>query len=102
MASQVRQNYPSDCEAAISRMDNMESTSSYTYVSMSRHFRRDDVALEGFAKFFKEQSDEGNENAEELREFQNKRGGRTFRQENIKKPEKDEWGPVVLMQCRPL
>ncbi|MBN3294771.1 FRIML protein, partial [Polypterus senegalus] len=91
MASQVRQNYHSDCEAAINRMVNMELTASYTYMSMSHYFRRDDVALEGFAKFFKEQSDEGNEHAQELMEYQNKRGGRIFLQD-IKKPEKDEWG----------
>uniref|UniRef100_A0A8C4THY6 Ferritin n=1 Tax=Erpetoichthys calabaricus TaxID=27687 RepID=A0A8C4THY6_ERPCA len=63
MASQVRQNYHSDCEAAISRVVNMESTASYSYMSMFHPFRRDDVALEG------------NEHAQELREYHNKRGG---------------------------
>uniref|UniRef100_A0A8C4TFK5 ferroxidase n=1 Tax=Erpetoichthys calabaricus TaxID=27687 RepID=A0A8C4TFK5_ERPCA len=64
MASQVRQNYHSDCEAAISRVVNMESTASYSYMSMFHPFRRDDV-----------QSYEGNEHAQELREYHNKRGG---------------------------
>uniref|UniRef100_A0A8C4SA42 Ferritin n=1 Tax=Erpetoichthys calabaricus TaxID=27687 RepID=A0A8C4SA42_ERPCA len=91
MASQVRQNYHSDCEAAINRMVNMELCASYTYLSMAHYFKRDDVALEGFCKFFKEQSEEEQEHANKLMEFQNKRGGRIFLQD-IKKPDKDEWG----------
>ncbi|KAG2455386.1 FRIM protein, partial [Polypterus senegalus] len=91
MASQVRQNYHSDCEAAINRMVNMELCASYTYLSMAHYFKRDDVALEGFAKFFKELSEEEKEHADKLMEFQNKRGGRIFLQD-IRKPDKDEWG----------
>uniref|UniRef100_A0A8C4X8Z8 Ferritin n=1 Tax=Erpetoichthys calabaricus TaxID=27687 RepID=A0A8C4X8Z8_ERPCA len=91
MASQIRQNYHSDCEAAINRMINMELTAYYTYLSMAHYFKRDDVALKGFAEFFKEQSEEEQEHANKLMEFQNKRGGRIFLQD-IKKPEKDEWG----------
>ncbi|XP_028669355.1 ferritin, middle subunit-like [Erpetoichthys calabaricus] len=91
MASQVRQNYHSDCEAAINRMVNMELCASYTYLSMAHYFKRDDVALEGFAKFFKELSEEEKEHANKLMEFQNKRGGRIFLQD-IRKPDKDEWG----------
>lgn len=91
MESQVRQNYHRDCEAAINRMINMELFASYTYTSMAFYFSRDDVALKGFAKFFKENSHEEREHAEKLMEFQNNRGGRIFLQD-VKKPEKDEWG----------
>ncbi|XP_028669376.1 ferritin, middle subunit-like [Erpetoichthys calabaricus] len=91
MTSQIRQNYDRDCEAAINRMINMEMFAFHTYLSMAHYFKRDDVALEGFAKFFKEQSEEEQEHANKFMEFQNKRGGRIFLQD-IKKPDKDEWG----------
>ncbi|XP_037333285.2 ferritin, middle subunit [Pungitius pungitius] len=99
MESQVRQNFHRDCEAAINRMVNMEMSASYTYTSMAFYFSRDDVALKGFAHFFKENSDEEREHAEKLMCFQNKRGGRIFLQD-VKKPERDEWGSgLEAMQC---
>ncbi|CAD6258801.1 unnamed protein product [Miscanthus lutarioriparius] len=49
---------------------------SYAYHSLFAYFDRDNVALKGFAKFFKESSDEEREHAEKLMEYQNKRGGR--------------------------
>uniref|UniRef100_A0A8B9L4N3 Ferritin n=1 Tax=Astyanax mexicanus TaxID=7994 RepID=A0A8B9L4N3_ASTMX len=79
--SQIRQNYHRDCEAAINRMVNMEFYASYTYTSMAYYFSRDDVALKGFAHFFKENSHEEREHAEKFLEFQNKRGGRVFLQD---------------------
>ncbi|XP_037111993.1 ferritin, middle subunit-like [Syngnathus acus] len=99
MESQVRQNYHQDCEAAINRMVNMELFASYTYTSMASYFSRDDVALPGFAHFFKENSDDEREHAEKLLSFQNKRGGRIFLQD-IKKPARDEWeSGLEAMQC---
>ncbi|XP_075939208.1 ferritin, spleen middle subunit-like [Anarhichas minor] len=99
MESQVRQNYHRDCEAAVNRMVNMELFASYTYTSMAFYFSRDDVALEGFAHFFKENSDEEREHAQKLLAFQNNRGGRIFLQD-LKKPERDEWGSgLEAMQC---
>ncbi|XP_067333121.1 ferritin, middle subunit-like [Channa argus] len=99
MESQVRQNYNRDCEAAINRMVNMELFASYTYTSMGFYFSRDDVALPGFAHFFKEESHEEREHAEKLLSFQNKRGGRIFLQD-IKKPDRNEWGSgLEAMQC---
>lgn len=91
MPSQIRQNYHQDCEAAVNRMINMEMYASYTYQSMAFYFSRDDVALLGFANFFKENSVEEREHAEKLMAFQNNRGGRIFLQD-VKKPERDEWG----------
>jgi len=58
---------------------------------MSFYFDRDDVALPGFAKFFCKSSNEEREHAEKLMKYQNKRGGRIVLQD-IKKPDRDEWG----------
>ncbi|CAG5131492.1 unnamed protein product [Candidula unifasciata] len=89
--SQVRQNYHLESEAGVNRQINMELYASYCYLSMSYYFDRDDVALPGFAKFFKKSSDEEREHAEKLMKYQNKRGGRIVLQD-VKKPECDEWG----------
>lgn len=89
--SQCRQNYHAESEAGVNRQINMELYASYCYQSMSFYFDRDDVALPGFASFFKKSSDEEREHAEKLMKFQNKRGGRVVLQD-IKKPDRDEWG----------
>ena len=94
MESQVRQNFHSDCEAAINRMVNLELYASYTYLSMSFYFDRDDVALQNVAKFFKDESHEEREHAEKFMKYQNKRGGRVVLQD-VKKPERDEWGNTL-------
>lgn len=57
----------------------------------SYYFERDDVALKGFAKYFRKASKEELEHAEKLMKFQNDRGGRIILQD-IKRPAKDEWG----------
>jgi len=92
--TQPRQNYHEDCEASVNRQINLELYASYVYQSMSFYFDRDDVALKGFAKFFKESSDEEREHAEKLMKLQNTRGGRIVLQD-IKKPERDEWGKGI-------
>ncbi|KAI5085330.1 ferritin heavy chain, partial [Silurus meridionalis] len=99
MISQVRQNFHQDCEAAINRQINLELYASYVYLSMSYYFDRDDQALHNFAKFFRKQSHEEREHAEKLMKLQNQRGGRIFLQD-IKKPERDEWGSgVEALEC---
>nr|KAG5706933.1 hypothetical protein BaRGS_021439 [Batillaria attramentaria] len=75
----------------VNRQINMELHASYCYQSMAFYFDRDDVALPGFAKFFREASVEEREHAEKLMKFQNQRGGRIVLQD-IKKPDRDEWG----------
>nr|AGT99284.1 ferritin [Ruditapes philippinarum] len=89
--SRPRQNFHQDSEAGINKQINMELYASYCYMSMAYYFDRDDVALKGFSKFFKESSDEEREHAEKLMKYQNKRGGRVVLQA-ITKPERDEWG----------
>ncbi|CAM9723808.1 ferritin heavy chain B-like [Lethenteron reissneri] len=91
MTSQVRQNFTQEVEAAINRQVNQELYASYVYSSMAYYFDRDDVALKNFHKFFKELSHEERDHAEKLLEYQNKRGGRVVLQD-IKKPDRDEWG----------
>ncbi|XP_044432019.1 ferritin-1, chloroplastic [Triticum aestivum] len=54
----------------------VECNASYEYHSLYAYFDRDNVALKGFSKFFKESSDEEREHAEMLMEYQNRRGGR--------------------------
>ncbi|XP_063798530.1 ferritin heavy chain B-like [Pseudophryne corroboree] len=94
MNSQLRQNYSHDNEAAINRLVNLKMYSSYTYMSMSYYFDHDDVALHHVAEFFKKLSHEEREHGEDFLKYQNKRGGRIILQD-IKKPERDEWGSTL-------
>jgi len=89
--TQPRQNYHEECEAGVNKQINLELYASYVYQSMAWYFDRDDVALPGFHKYFKKSSDEEREHAEKLMKFQNQRGGRIVLQD-VKKPERDEWG----------
>ena len=53
-----------------------ELSASYVYLSLCGHFERDDVALKGFAQFFKKNSDEERDHAQKLINYQNLRGGK--------------------------
>ncbi|CAE1174580.1 FTH1 [Acanthosepion pharaonis] len=86
-----RQNFHEECEAGINRQINLELYASYVYESMGFYFDRDDVALPGFSKFFRERSGEEREHAEKFMKYQNKRGGRIILKQ-IEKPERDDWG----------
>ncbi|KAJ4779931.1 Ferritin [Rhynchospora pubera] len=74
--SLARHKYLDECEAAINEQINVEYNVSYVYHAMFAYFDRDNVALKGLAKFFKESSDEEREHAEKLMKYQNQRGGR--------------------------
>ncbi|KAK8552844.1 hypothetical protein V6N13_121223 [Hibiscus sabdariffa] len=74
--SLARQKFTDDCEASINEQINVEYNVSYVYHAMFAYFDRDNVALKGLAKFFKESSSEEREHAEKLMEYQNKRGGK--------------------------
>ncbi|XP_022957027.1 ferritin-3, chloroplastic-like [Cucurbita moschata] len=80
----ARQKYSDACEAAINEQINVEYNVSYVYHSMFAYFDRDNVALKGLAKFFKESSEEERDHAEKLMEYQNKRGGRVTLESMIK------------------
>jgi len=97
--SQIRQNFHTESEAAINKQINIELHASYVYMSLAWYFDRDDVALPGFHKFFKKQSDEEHEHAEILMKYQNQRGGSIIFQ-NVEKPERDSWGtPLEAMSA---
>ena len=87
----IRQNFHEESEAAINKQINMELYASYVYQSMYIWFDRSDVALPGFAKFFKHNSDEEREHAEKFMKFQNKRGGSVVLKD-IQRPDNDSWG----------
>ncbi|XP_057476495.1 ferritin-3, chloroplastic-like [Actinidia eriantha] len=72
----ARQKYSHDCEGAINEQINVEYNVSYVYHALYAYFDRDNVALKGLAKFFKESSEEERDHAEKLMEYQNKRGGK--------------------------
>eukprot|EP00257_Ricinus_communis_P025985 XP_025013399.1 ferritin-3, chloroplastic [Ricinus communis] len=74
--SLARQKYCDECEAALNEQINVEYNVSYVYHAMFAYFDRDNVALKGLAKFFKESSLEEREHAEKFMEYQNKRGGK--------------------------
>ncbi|CAL9220092.1 unnamed protein product, partial [Arabidopsis halleri] len=74
--SLAHQRYAHACEAAVNEQINVEYNVSYVYHAMYAYFNRDDIALKGLAKYFKESSDKEREHAEKFMEYQNKRGGR--------------------------
>merc|ERR1712126_543820 len=92
--SKVKQNFHSDSEALINKQINMELYASYVYLSLSAYFARDDIALVGFSKRFKDASDEEREHAMKLMDYQTMRGGRVVFRE-IAKPSIDEWGTAL-------
>ncbi|KAM0061291.1 putative ferroxidase [Helianthus debilis subsp. tardiflorus] len=74
--SLARQRYFDESEAAINEQINVEYNVSYVYHALYAYFDRDNIALKGLAKFFKESSEEEREHAEKLMQYQNMRGGR--------------------------
>ncbi|KAL4281185.1 hypothetical protein GQ457_03G027220 [Hibiscus cannabinus] len=74
--SLARQKFTDDSEASINEQINVEYNVSYVYHAMFAYFDRDNVALKGLAKFFKESSLEEREHAEKFMEYQNTRGGK--------------------------
>ncbi|XP_040603877.1 ferritin light chain 1-like [Mesocricetus auratus] len=91
MASQIRQNYSTEVEAAMNCLVNLHLRASYTYLSLGYYFDRDDVALDGVGYFFRELAEEKREDAECLLKFQNDHGGCALFQD-VQKPSQDEWG----------
>merc|ERR1712121_129993 len=92
--SRGKQNFHSDNEALINKQINMELYASYVYLSMSAYFARDDIALMGFSKRFRDASAEEAAHAHKLVDYQIMRGGRVVFRE-IAKPSMDEWGTAL-------
>merc|ERR1712241_839271 len=92
--SKIRTNFHANSEALINKQINTELNASYVYMSMAAYIDRDDVALAGFAKRFRENSEEEREHAQKLIDYQNRRGGRVVFQ-NIMKPPKEDWNTAL-------
>ena len=88
--SAIRQNFHEESEAAINKQINMELHASYVYLALAYQFNRHDVALKGFHKFFKDNSDEEREHAQKFMRYMNKRGG-TIKLEPIQPPGKFDY-----------
>jgi len=96
--SPVRQNFHQETEDGLNKQINMELLASYTYLAMAFHFERSDVALPGFHRFFKKQSEDERHHAMMLMEYLNKRGGNIVLAD-IAKPSKRSWdSPLEAMQ----
>jgi len=92
--SLVRQNYDYETEDYVNKQINLELRASYEYSSMVAYFERSDVALFGFAKRFKKASNDADEYAKKLIQYQNLRGGRV-KFGDIKKPSRSNWGSAL-------
>ena len=98
-SSKIRMNYHQEAEALVNKQINMEFYVSQVYLSMAAFFKRDDQALHGFAKYFKEQSEEEREHGIKFMDYQTERGGRVVFQD-IAKPTSMEWGsPLQAMEA---
>ncbi|MGH0144639.1 UNVERIFIED_CONTAM: hypothetical protein FKN15_003720 [Acipenser sinensis] len=83
--SRVKQNFHQDSEAGLNLLINTKLRASYTFLSLSFFFDRDDVALSNLARFFLERSflersHAEQEQAERLLGYQLQRGGRVLLQ----------------------
>lgn len=72
----ARQRFSQASEAGINEQINVEYNNSYIYHSLAAYFDRDNVALPGLAKFFRQSALEEREHAETFMRYQNTRGGR--------------------------
>merc|ERR1711942_441354 len=95
--SQIRQNYHEECEALVNKQANMKLYHGYVYMSMATYFTRDDLALAGFANFFKKAYEKQGLHAAAFMKYQTVRGGKVVLQD-IPKPKTLEWGtPLEVM-----
>ncbi|CEL93591.1 unnamed protein product [Vitrella brassicaformis CCMP3155] len=70
-----RQNYHEKVEEALNAHLRMEFQAFYTYRAIAAYFGRSDIALPGFYQFFKGQSEEELEHAQQFIDYMNTRGG---------------------------
>ncbi|KAF4523198.1 hypothetical protein B566_EDAN002457 [Ephemera danica] len=97
--SACRQNFHEESEKALNKQINLELYASHVYLTIAANFDRDDVALKGFHKWFKKQSDEEREHAEKLIKYQNKRGGRLLMETIEGPPPRSNWdSPLLALQ----
>ena len=98
-SSKIRMNYHQEAEALVNKQINMEFYVSQVYLSMAAFFKQDDQALHGFAKYFKEQSEEERGHGIKFMAYQAERGGKVVFQD-VAKPASMEWGsPLQAMEA---
>lgn len=88
--SNPRQNFHEDCEAGLNQCVNLLLQALYIDKCLAAHFDRDDMALAGFSKFFKTLSDKHQAQVNDLKAYQNKRGGRILLR-RIEEPNPQSW-----------
>lgn len=112
MSSQVRQNYPTEVEAAVNVLVHEHPWASYPSLSLGSYFHREDVALEGVDRFSHELAKEKREGAERLLKVQNQHSSRALFRDVQKRcqdggvrawmPRKPPWsGPGPFGSTRP-
>lgn len=72
----TRQNWSDDCENALNKQITMELYAFHYYKLLSSYFLQSNIGLENIGKYFKKSSDEENEHADKMIEYQLKRGGK--------------------------
>ncbi|KAH8550438.1 ferritin-like superfamily [Umbelopsis sp. PMI_123] len=75
MNSLAKQNFSTLAEDGINNQIQIEQTASQVYLAAAAYFARDNVALPGLERFFREQAHENQESAQFLIDYQNTRGG---------------------------
>jgi ferritin heavy chain len=96
--SLARHNFSAKAEAALNSHINVEFNASYIYASLAAYFKRDGVALHGFAKYMSKQSDEEREHAQKFVDYVNRRGGRVVL-EQIAKPITEIESPLKALEA---
>ena len=88
--SNPRQNFHKDCEAGLNQCVNLLLHAVYIDKCLATHFDRDDMALPGFSKFFKDLAEEHQRQGNNMKAYQNKRGGRILLHK-IQEPNPQSW-----------
>uniref|UniRef100_G1QB30 Ferritin n=1 Tax=Myotis lucifugus TaxID=59463 RepID=G1QB30_MYOLU len=94
VSSQIRQNYSTEIEAAITRLATRHLRASGTYLSLGFGFHLYDVALQGMGHFFPKLAEKKREGAEHLLKVQNQRSDRIL--QDMLKPSQDKWGDTQV------
>lgn len=96
--SLCRENFAVECENALNSHITLELYASQTYLAMYAYFSQDSVALHGFAKYFKHESEEERKHATEFIQYLSKRGGKVGLQV-IEAPPSDFVSPLKALEA---
>eukprot|EP01097_Dermamoeba_algensis_P006036 TRINITY_DN37_c0_g1_i1.p1 TRINITY_DN37_c0_g1~~TRINITY_DN37_c0_g1_i1.p1 ORF type:complete len:188 (-),score=57.34 TRINITY_DN37_c0_g1_i1:101-628(-) len=93
----ARHGFSQASEDALNLQINLELSAFYTYTAMTYYFKRDKIALFGFAKYFEEQAKEEKEHAEKFMEYLTTRGG-AVKLATLSAPQVDFTSPVAAVE----